>query len=460
MVSMSPPWLCRDAEIIRSWCRDLRGIGNDAIALARPRTESEVAAALRYAAQRDWAVTPQGGNTSLVGGAVPVTSKPTMLLSLRYLDWVEDSALHHGWIDAGAGVTLAQLHHRLADTQHRFAVDFGSRDSATIGGAIATNAGGVRVLRHGSMRRQVIGLSVVLADGDTLVRLPQVRKDNTGFDWVSLLCGSEGALGVITAARLRVIPKTVELATYLVQCTSQATAFEIGDRIADSTDAEVVEYIDPRSWAIGAGQGDDDVHRLLIEATPACLEEVLLETTSRRDIEVFVATDASFKRRWWAVRDSITLALPALGSVEKFDVSVPRARRAELISEADRLARQMRARIFVFGHVGDDNLHLNLVWPASSDAASRRDLVPEVLAIVASTGGSISAEHGIGSTKLRYLSLARTPAEMELFERLKRCFDPSWMLNPGVLVPLPSGDEHVAQRGGGVRDDSVDRRVE
>lgn len=412
------------------WTGRVRG---SALAVALPRTTGEVAEVMRTCARHGVGVTVRGGGTGLVAGAVPDGTVVLCTARLDALAPVEDGSLV-----AGAGATLASVQAAARAAGWRYGVDMASRDSATVGGTLATNAGGLRVVAYGTSRAQLLGLEAVLADGSTVRRLGGLAKDSTGYDLGQLLVGSEGTLGVVTAARLRLVPPTGPLETALVGLGSVEDAVELvsglrrtraGLQAAELMLAEGVRLVQ-RVTGLPPPLPRGAPVLLLLEA-PAGLVDALDGVAGLRD--AVAAADAADAQRLWAYRERMTEAVAALardlGPPHKLDVCLP----------MDRLARFLRAlpevtagaTTHVFGHVGDGNLHVNVLGPAADDDA----IDDAVLRLAAALGGSIGAEHGIGRLKRRWLPLSRTPAELAAMRAVKRALDPEGRLNPGVLLP-------------------------
>ena len=402
-------------------------------AVVRPRDTAEVAAVLALCTDAGIPVVPQGGNTGLVGGGVPRHGE--VLLSLTRLNRLGSVDQEASQVTVGAGVTLQ----RVADADP--ALDLGiliaSRDSATVGGAVATNAGGLRVLRFGPMRAQLRGIEAVLADGTVVSHLAGLAKDNTGYDYPSLLAGSEGTLGVITQARLRLVPRLRDTVTALVGLGDlgelHALARQAVSEVAGLVSAEFFTSAGLDILVARAGLAPPLATRtpayLLLEAFgPGALDD-LADVVGDR--EVAVAESAADRARLWSYRERYPEAAGFLGVPIKLDVSVPAAQWARLASEAAAVVAAVDAEAVVvtFGHVADGNVHVNIVPAAAADGRHEDAL----LSFVASLGGSISAEHGIGALKARWLPLARTEAELALFARIRAAFDPSGTLNPNVL---------------------------
>lgn len=407
-------------------------------AVVRPGSTAEVAAVLAWCNAHGVPVTPQGGNTGLVGGSVPADGG--IVLSTRRLDWLGPLDATTGQITAGAGVTLVALEAATASSRWEPGVDLGARESATIGGMVATNAGGTRVLRHGMMRRTVVGVEAVLADGTVLSHLAGLDKDNTGYDLTGLLTGSEGTLAVVTAARLRLVPRQPDQVATWVACASWADATELSTALR--LDVAGLE---------GLEASDASCLRLVEEALglPALFPEpppvaVLASWAGRGESppelaaaigwrDHVVATDTAGVRRLWAYRERITEALATRGIPHKLDVTVPLGELAAFAEAVRRLLDGLD--VYLFGHLGDGNVHVNVLGAAPDDVS----VDEQVLALVASHGGSISAEHGIGRAKRRWLHLSRSDAEIAAFGRIKRAFDPRGILNPGVLLDATAG---------------------
>ncbi len=406
-------------------------------AVVRPGSTEEVATLLAWCEARGVPVTTQGGNTGLVGGSVPADGG--IVLSTQRLNRIGPLDPTSGQITVGAGVTLAALEAATARSRWEPGVDLGARDSATIGGMVATNAGGTRVLRHGMMRRNVVGVEAVLADGTVLGHLAGLEKDNTGYDLAGLLCGSEGTLAVVTAARLRLVPRQPDRVAVWVAAASWHEATDLSTTLRldvaglDSLEAAGASCLRLVERSLG-------LPPLFPEAPPVAVLAVwagrgesppeLAAAIGTRDH--VVASDPGGVRRLWEHRERITEAITAVGIPHKLDVTLP-------LAEVPAFAAEVRAElagleVHLFGHLGDGNLHVNVLGADPDDES----VDEQVLALVAAHGGSISAEHGIGRAKRRWLHLSRTPAEIATFRRVKRALDPEGILNPGVLLDPPS----------------------
>jgi FAD/FMN-containing dehydrogenase len=436
------------APFEQDWTRRFAG---PSLAVVRPANTDEVAATVRTCAAHGVAIVPQGGNTSLVGGSVPAPPRVgarqdlPVLISTTRLDWMKPVDPIAAQLTAGAGVPLARVQAAASATGLHFPVDLAARDSATVGGMVATNAGGLHVVRYGSMRAQVVGLEAVLADGTVLSRLGGLVKDNTGYDLSQLLVGSEGTLAVVTAARLRLVPEARERVVALLGLPGTADALAaieaLRTRVEGLQAAEVfyAEGLDlVRQYArLGPPLPEAWPAYLVVEC--AGLEdptERLFEALSALDLPdtaTAVATDSTARDRLWAYRERHTEAVSSLGVPHKLDVTLPQNRLAEFeVAVRKVVADAARgAALVLFGHLGDGNLHVNVIGPDPDDEA----VDGAVLRLVSDMGGSISAEHGIGRAKTGWLGLSRSPAEITTMRALKSALDPMGIMNPGVLLP-------------------------
>ncbi len=407
-----------------------------AAAVVRPRDTAEVAAVLALCTDAGVPVVPQGGNTGLVGGGVPLHGE--VVLSLARLNRLGPADRAASQVTAGAGVTLQ----RVADVDPGLdlGIAIASGQSATVGGAVATNAGGVRVLRFGPMRAQLRGIEAVLADGTVVSHLGGLTKDNTGYDYPSLLAGSEGTLAVITQARLRLVPRVRGAVTAIVGLGGLDELHALALRAVSEVPGLIsAEFFTP------AGLGILVEHAGLVPPLRSSARAYLLLEASGRgalddlaDViagrEAAVGESAADRRRLWSYRERLPEAAGFLGVPIKLDVSVPAAQWVRLASEAAGVVAgaDPGARVITFGHVADGNVHVNIVPAAPADGRHEN----AVFSFVASLGGSISAEHGIGALKARWLGLARSAAERSLFARIRAALDPSGTLNPHVLPRL------------------------
>ena len=406
--------------------------------VVRPADGEEVAAVVRRCADAGAPLVPQGGNTGLVGGSVP-RERPMVVVSTRRLTRLGPVDAAAAQVTAGAGVTLAawRAHARAAGLDAP--VDFASRDSATVGGATATNAGGGRVVRFGTMRAQVAGLTAVLADGSTVGSLAGLPKESVGLHLPSLLCGSEGTLGVITAVRLRLVPWFRRTATALVATASLDDAVELLAALRALPHLDAAELVLPEAMALVAEhlgtappiRSDGVGAYLVVEcADHDDPTDELAGALEGRVLDAAVATDGPRRDHLVSFRDRVTEAIAAQGVPLKLDVAVPVSELARLVAAARRAVERHGGRLIPFGHLAEGNVHLNVL-----DAGNTAAITSEVLTAAADLGGTISAEHGIGIAKASWLPLVRSPAELAVAAAVRSALDPSGLLNPGVLDP-------------------------
>ncbi len=416
--------------------------GGHGAAVVRPADVPEVAALVRTCAAEGVAIVPQGGNTGLVGGSVPQNGE--VVVSLARFDVIDPPDRDARRITAGAGVTLAALQASAASVGLEYPIDLAARDSATVGGMIATNAGGVHVLRYGTTRRQLMGMEAVLGDGRIVCHLTGLEKDNTGYDLAGLLCGSEGTLGVVVRACLRLVERPPEKAVALLGFGSAA------DAVAASADLRSCQGLEAVELSVRSGM--ELVCRAL--AVPPPFEEpaeayLTVEVAGARAPEseladmvdqlpatlTALATDTVGRSRLWRYRELLTEAIATVGVPRKFDVSLPPGAIESFVEVVQGATEALgpTVRCWIFGHVLDGNLHVNITGLDVTD-----DGVDElVLGLVAERGGSISAEHGIGVAKKRWLHLNRSADEIESFRAIKSALDPEGIMNPNVLLPEP-----------------------
>ncbi len=424
-------------QYVVDWSARFRG---PALAVVRPGSVQEVSEVLRACAHHGVPVIPQGGNTGLVGGSVPgpAGSGPLpVVLSTRRLDVLGDVDALSGQVTSGAGATLGDLRRHVAAAGWTYGIDLAARDSATVGGTVATNAGGIHVIAYGMTRAQVVGIEAVLPDGTVVSHLAGLLKDNTGYDLGSLLCGSEGTLAVITAVRLRLHRPPGRTTVALIGCDSYAAALELMvSSVARGTRLLAAEVVDE--------QGMDLACRLSGVAWPLAGRHpvvLLLEVidggdasglAGLDDADVAVGLDASEQARLWRFREAQGEAFSALGMTHKLDVSVPLAALAVCADELRGIVGSYPTvdAFAVFGHLADGNIHLEIHGPAADDDAVDH----AVLECVARYGGSVSAEHGVGRAKVASLHLCRSAPEIAAMRSIKAALDPEGVMNPGVIL--------------------------
>ncbi len=461
---LGPRGLTRDPELVRPWLTDWRGrYTGRAVALASPGSTEEVAELVRLCGEFGVPIVPQGGNSGMCGGATPDDSGSAVLLSLRRMNAIRrlDAAAREAVCEAG--VILQTLHEAAAAEGLRFPLTLGGKGSATIGGLISTNAGGTQVLRHGSMRAQVLGIEAVLADGSVFDALTPLKKDNRGFDLKQLLIGSEGTLGIVTAATLRLLPALADRAVLWAGIGDVADAPKLlahSERIAG--DALEGFEIMPRhsleavlAHVPGARnplQGEHAWHVLIelaadrphAEALPALAQELLESAFEAGLVEnATIAANEAQAEAFWLLRDEIAPAERALGPAMQHDISVPVTAMADFIGET---APQVEAhfpgtKVVTFGHLGDGNVHYHVLAPKGAAPGEWEDTEGKQISyfvhdLVTEWHGSISAEHGIGQLKRDELGRLGDPVQLHMMQAVKQALDPHGLLNPGKLVPL------------------------
>lgn len=419
------------------WTRAFRGA---AIAVVEPATTDEVADLVGVCRREGVPIVPQGGNTGLVGGGVPDPQTPGVVVRLVRLSTPAVASDDSRSLTAGAGVTLAEVQREATRVGRFYGVDLAARDQATIGGTVATNAGGVRVCAFGMTRRQLLGLEFVLGDGRVISDLVTLPKDNTGYNLSQLLCGSEGTLGIITEVVVRLLPQPGTSTVFALPVADLATALAVVDE-TEAGDYRLLaaEIVDAKGWRLAAQISGSrapfdagDGAALLMEVEDGGMADGVPSSIQEEE-NLVVATSPSERRRLWELREGQTEAWSRKGLVHKFDVSLPFPRIDEFVAEVRQTALGVDrvSELGFFGHLADGNLHLEVV----GDHVDATELARVVLGVVSAHGGSISAEHGVGRAKAAHLLLRRSESEIETMRRIKSAVDPDWILNPGVLLP-------------------------
>jgi FAD/FMN-containing dehydrogenase len=432
-------YVSTDSDVLEGRSVDHTGrYRGHASALVRPGSADEIAAVLRACRDAGAYVTVQGGRTSLVAGTVP--EHDDVLLSTERLRDVGEVDVVERRVHVGAGVTLAEVQRAATTVGLVFGVDLAARDSATVGGMASTNAGGLRTVRYGNMGEQVIGLDIALPDGSVVHRHSKVRRDNTGYDLTSLFIGAEGTLGVITGLDLRLHPTPKQRVTAICGFADLDALVETGRIFRDFDGIAALELIDARASAltaehVGVAAPVDGAWQLLIElAGDTDQTERLADAleSARMSDEPAVGVDVGAQQRLWQVRESVAEVLGVYGPPLKFDVSLPLSAIQSFADESVELVAQHApdAIPVLFGHIGEGNLHLNVVR-CGPDA--ERELYPPMMELIARCGGNVSSEHGVGTRKRDYVSMARTDADITAMRAVKAAFDPSGYLNPAVL---------------------------
>ncbi len=461
---LGPRGLTADADILSPWLTDWRQrYHGAALALASPASTAEVAALVKLCAIHRVGIVPQGGNSGMSGGATPDASGNQLLLSLRRLNAIAPIDRDSLSVTCGAGVVLEVLHRAADEAGLRFPLTLGGKGSATVGGLVSTNAGGTQVLRHGSMRALVAGLEAVLPDGAVFDALTPLKKDNRGFDLKQLLIGSEGTLGIVTAATLRLstaiadrvvvwagVP-SLQVARRLLLAfeADAADALEGFEVVPSASLKNVLRYLPTaraplagdHAWhvlaevvadAAGAATLRDRVETMVGAAFEAGLIEDAVLSTSEAQADAF-----------WILRDSVAPAERAKGPAMQHDISVPVASMPDFVDAAIAQVEAAHPGVeaIAFGHLGDGNVHFHVIAPPGSEragweAGQGRQISAEVHDLVTKWRGSISAEHGIGQLKRDELERLADPAMLGMLRAVKQALDPLGIMNPGKLVSL------------------------
>ncbi len=451
---VGPRHLITDPDTLAAACLDWRGrYRGRAQAIARPGSTAEVAALVRACVAAGAPIVPQGGNTSHCGAATPDDSGRALIIQLHRMQALRAVDADNNTLTAEAGCTLAQVQDAAAGVGRLFPLSLASEGSCQIGGNLATNAGGVAVLRYGPMRELTLGLEAVLPDGSVLDSLSGLRKNNTGYDLKQLLIGAEGTLGIITAATLKLFPAPEATATALVEVSSPADALALlhalqarfGDRL---TAFELISGLclqllarhlpDARPpftppWCVLLELNDGGNEAVLNQALAEALGAL------RPQADTVLARHTRERARLWALREQISEAQKRDGPSIKHDIAVPLSQLARFIERADAALQQAfpGCRVVCFGHVGDGNLHYNVSFtrPDNVDLFDDEPAVNTlVYDLVYAHGGTLSAEHGIGQLKRDWLRRYLPPANLAAMRAVKQALDPLGLMNPGKVL--------------------------
>ncbi|KAG7099367.1 hypothetical protein E1B28_001223 [Marasmius oreades] len=465
---LDPPSIISTLSPIHSSLEDLHPFNNDwmrkysgrATTVLKPRTTQQVSEILKWCHEREIPVVPQGGNTGLVGGSIPLNDE--VVISMANMNNVRSFDPVSGILVAEAGCILQSLTDYVAPHNHIMPLDLGAKGSCQIGGNVSTNAGGLRLLRYGSLHGSVLGVEVVLPDGTILDQLTTLRKDNTGYDLKQLFIGSEGTLGIITGVSILTPPapqasNNVILAlphfdnvrplyqTVKGQLSEILSAFEFIDRTAydlavkhgqgralNEEDVEGAECFVLVETSGGRREHDEEKLNDLLE-TLLSADRPLINTG------VLAQNPAQFSSLW-ALREGVTEAVSKEGKAYKYDISVPLSTFKEVVDitrnhlqSQGLLHEDAVSHVLGYGHVGDGNLHLNVIAKAYTQEIQDA-LEPFIYELVASHRGSISAEHGVGSMKTHALHYSKDKISLELMKKIKEMFDPKGIMNPGKVI--------------------------
>ena len=438
------------------WRKRLHGRAG---AVVRPATTEEVAAVVRVCAAHGTPIVAQGGNTGLVGGSVPDESGQQVLLSMTRMNRVREIDSANLTMTVDAGCVLQAIQEAAAAQGLLFPLSLAAEGSCTVGGNLATNAGGTQVLRYGNARELCLGLEVVTAAGDIWPGLGGLRKDNTGYDLRDLFIGSEGTLGVITGATLKLYPQPAAVTTALASASSLGPVVELLQLAQAMLGPALTGFEPMNEFALGLVRKHFPALRQPLPPAPwtVLLEQsdaegpehaearfqALLEAAAERGLIADAAVAASLdqSKAMWHLRESITLAQVMEGANIKHDISLPVSRIPEFVDTTDAALAEAfpGIRLVNFGHLGDGNLHYNVQGPEGDSAAafieacesSVNDLVYDA---VMAHGGSFSAEHGIGTLKREALATRKSPVALGLMRAIKKALDPANLMNPGRVL--------------------------
>ena len=461
---LGPRGFTYDKDLVEPWLTDWRGrYTGKAVGLASPASTDEVSRFVKLCSAHGVPIVPQGGNSGMSGGATPDDGGDSVILSLRRMNTIRELDAAAQQVTCDAGVVLQTLHEAAEAEGLRFPLTLGGKGSATIGGLVSTNAGGTQVLRHGTMRAQVLGLEGVLADGSVFSNLVPLKKDNRGFDLKQLLIGSEGTLGIVTAATLRLVPQTAQRRVAWIGLSSISSARELllhcEKRVGDALEGfevlphhclqSVLAHLPDSRSPLSSDHAWYALVELVAEAADADaidgLAEDVLHSAMERDLieDAVISASEAQAEAFWLLRESISPAERAIGPAMQHDISVPVARMAEFVETASpEIEKRFPGTTAIgFGHLGDGNIHYHVLAPPSAvqgewEMTDGKIISAFVHDLVTEFGGSISAEHGIGQMKRDELSRLGDPVALGLMRTIKQALDPQGILNPGKLVPL------------------------
>ncbi len=422
-----------------------------------PSSTQEISAVVKACAAARIGIVPYGGGTGLVGGQIAPDGPRPVILSLARMNTIRDVYPLENVLVCDAGAILADVQQAAGNIGRLFPLSLASEGSARIGGLLATNAGGVNVLRYGNARAQCLGLEVVLADGTIWNGLSRLRKDNTGYDLRNLMIGSEGSLGIITGAALRLMPRPAHQGAAMITVPNPQAALELlalaGDMIGDGISAfEIIhrqgfDFLDEKGPQVKAPFADIPDWCVLIDLGLATDPQTALFDLFERAVTLGLASDGVIAQSdaqrdaLWHIRESIPEANRRIGSVSSHDISVPLGAVPDFITSAETaLSKIGTFRINCFGHLGDGNLHYNVFPPVGQSRADlehlREAVKTSVHDLAHQFGGSVSAEHGIGRLKVGDIEKYADPAKLAMMQGIKSGLDPVGIMNPGAVLPM------------------------
>ncbi|MFK8018164.1 MAG: FAD-binding oxidoreductase [Pseudomonadales bacterium] len=451
------------SKYLIDWTGEYSG---EALAVVRPGSTKEVSELVIYCRENGIVIVPQGGQTGLAGGGIPVGSSPTIVVSLTRMNSIRSLDDAGRTVVAEAGVVLETLQNHVAQKGLLFPLMFGAKGSCTIGGNLATNAGGSNVLRYGNTRELCLGIEAVMADGSIVNGLNGLRKDNTGYDIKDLLIGSEGTLAIITAAVFKLFPTPLTRETAFLSVASVDAAIKtlniLQDRSGNSVEAfeyipqPVVNAVCKAFPTIRAPLNGNVPTGVLLEISSSRLSDAETDETGSSHLakelldsldtlieaglveDGVIAQSEQQRADFWRLRESVLEALLAYGSTYHFDISLPLEHVSTFLEIMDPKATALGFELLTIGHLGDGNLHYALACSDSDrwKALPLEEAKKEAFTLLRALGGSFSAEHGIGQSKLDVMKNLKDPAQLSLMRSIKHAIDPTGIFNPGKLIPF------------------------
>ena len=448
-----------DKNDMQKYLKEWRGVYTGvAGAIVKPKSTEEVSNILKFAYRKNISCIPQGGNTGLVGGQIPF-NKNHIVISLERLNKIREINPTDQSVTVEAGLILSDLQKKCDENNLIFPLSLASEGSCSLGGNIASNAGGVAVLYYGNTRELVMGLEVVLSDGSIIYNLKTLIKDNTGYSIKDLFIGSEGTLGVITAATLKVFPKPKNTYTALLSVDSPKQSIEILNYIRNNLSIPLTAFelmnnfsielvnkhmdkasipIEKFKWLILVEFSSIEVSKNEKDKIENLLSEILHQNLAK---DIFISQSSKQAKDMWYIRESISEAQKKEGGSIKNDISIPIKDISKFINNAEKISKKVipGSRSVIFGHIGDGNIHFNISQPVKSDRdkfiKKDKKLRKKINDLTIELNGSISAEHGIGLTKKADLK-KYMKKDVELFKLIKKSFDPKNIMNPGKIIDI------------------------